>query len=75
MAVQKIDKQHWRAFFDWLSHGLLGARAEIEVASLDLGDQIEAEWLPLLGITYDYWVSPMITKMMFSRLLSMDLTI
>ena len=31
---------------------LLGARAEIEVASLDLGDQIEVEWLPLLGITY-----------------------
>ena len=28
-------------------------RAEIEVASLTLGDQIEAEWLPLLGITYD----------------------
>src|SRR5690349_15659016 len=27
--------------------------AEIEVASLDLGDQIEAEWLPLLGMTYD----------------------
>ena len=53
MAVQKIDKPEWRAFFDWLSQGLLGARAEIEVASLDLGDQIEAEWLPLLGITYD----------------------
>ena len=54
MAVQKIDKQHWRAFFDWLSQGLLGARAEIEVAALDLGDQIEAERLPLLGITYDH---------------------
>ena len=53
MAVRKIDKPEWRAFFDWLSQGLLGARAEIEVASLDLGDQIEAEWLPLLGITYD----------------------
>jgi hypothetical protein len=53
MAVQKIDKRDWRAFFDWLSQSLLGARAEIEVASLDLGDQIEAEWLPLLGITYD----------------------
>ena len=53
MAVQKIDKGDWRAFFDWLSQSLLGARAEIEVASLDLGDQIEAEWLPLLGITYD----------------------
>ena len=51
MAVQKIEKGNWRAFFDWLSQGLLGARAEIEVASLDLGDQIEAEWLTLLGIT------------------------
>jgi hypothetical protein len=42
MAVQKIDKPNWRAFFDWLSQGLVGAQAEIEVASLDLGDQIEA---------------------------------
>ena len=54
MAVRKIDEPEWRAFFDWLSQGLLGARAEIEVASLDLGDQIEAEWLPLFGITYDH---------------------
>jgi Family of unknown function (DUF5335) len=53
MAVRKIDKSEWRPFFDWLSRGFLGARAEIEGASLDLGDQIEAEWLPLLGITYD----------------------
>jgi hypothetical protein len=53
MAVRKIDKRDWRTFFDWLSQGLLGARTEIEVASLDLGDQIEAEWLPLLGIAYD----------------------
>ena len=53
MAVWKIDKPEWRAFFDWFSRGLLGARVELEVASLDLGDQIEAEWLPLLGITYD----------------------
>ncbi|MGC1889728.1 MAG: DUF5335 domain-containing protein [Stellaceae bacterium] len=54
MAVRKIDKPEWRVFFDWLSQGLLGARVEIEVASLELGDQIEAEWLPLLGITYDH---------------------
>jgi len=32
---------------------LEGKQAEIEVASLRLGDQIEAEWLPLIGITYD----------------------
>ena len=53
MAAQKIEKSKWQAFFDRLSRGLVGMRAEIEVASLALGDQIEAEWLPLLGITYD----------------------
>jgi hypothetical protein len=36
-----------------MSKGLLGKWAEIEVAALDLGDQIVAEWVPLLGITYD----------------------
>ena len=49
MAVQKIDKPEWQAFFDWLSQGLLGARAEIEVASLDLGDQIEAGAAEVIG--------------------------
>lgn len=49
----KIEKPEWETFFDTLSKGLLGMRAEIEVASLSLGDQIEAEWLPLLGIAYD----------------------
>lgn len=32
---------------------LEGKQAEIEVASLRLGDQIGAQWLPLIGITYD----------------------
>src|SRR5438445_12092653 len=53
MTVRKLEKAEWRRFFDWVSKGLVGMRAEIEVASLALGDQIEAEWLPLLGITYD----------------------
>ncbi len=39
----------------WLlrSHAVIGNRAEIEVASLELGDQTEANWAHLLGITYD----------------------
>jgi len=53
MTVRKLEKTEWRRFFDWVSKGLVGKRAEIEIASLALGDQIEAEWLPLLGITYD----------------------
>jgi Family of unknown function (DUF5335) len=53
MTVRKLDKKQWRPFFDGVSKLLEGKRAEIEVASLSLGDQIEAEWLPLLGIAYD----------------------
>ena len=49
----KLEKSQWRAYFDRTSKALVGKRAEIEVASLKLGDQIEAEWLPLFGITYD----------------------
>jgi hypothetical protein len=53
MTVRKLDKKQWRPFFDGVSKLLEGKRAEIEVASLSFGDQIEAEWLPLLGIAYD----------------------
>ena len=48
-----VPRSEWRGFFDRVSKGLRGTRAEIEVASLDLGDQIVAEWVPLVGITYD----------------------
>jgi Family of unknown function (DUF5335) len=48
-----VPRSEWRGFFDRMSKALLGKLAEIEVASLDLGDQIVAEWIPLLGITYD----------------------
>src|SRR5438128_2920520 len=48
-----VPRADWRQFFDRMSSALLGKWAEIEVASLDLGDQIVAEWVPLVGITYD----------------------
>jgi len=53
MTTNKLDKKQWRTFFDGITTMLEGKRAEIEVASLRLGDQIEAKWPPLLGITYD----------------------
>jgi hypothetical protein len=53
MATQKLDKKQWKPFFDAVSKVLGAKQAEIEVLSLDLGDQIEAEWLPLRGLTYD----------------------
>ncbi len=48
-----VPQSEWRSFFDLASKALLGKRAEVEVASLDLGDQIVAEWVPMIGITYD----------------------
>lgn len=53
MATRKLDKAEWQGFFDRAAAGLTGSRAEIEVVSLALGDQIAAEWVPLLGISYD----------------------
>jgi hypothetical protein len=53
MPIAKLDKEVWHPYFDAVSKVLVGKRAEIEVDSLQLGSQIEAEWLPLLGIVYD----------------------
>ncbi len=53
MAIVKLDKAEWQAFCDRVSKSLIGKRAEIEIASLGLGDQIAAEYLPLLGIVYE----------------------
>lgn len=53
MTATKIDRSRWAPFLDTATKSLAGKRAEIEVVSLDLGDQIEAEWIPLIGITYD----------------------
>ena len=48
-----VPRTEWRGFFDRLSKAMLGTRADVEVASLDLGDQVVAEWISLVGITYD----------------------
>ena len=53
MAATEIDRSRWAPFLDTVTNSLIGTRAEIDVVSLDLGDQIQAEWTPLIGITYD----------------------
>ncbi len=53
MTTRRLDKAQWPAFFDDLSKTLEDTQAEIEVASLALGHQVEADWLPLHGVTYD----------------------
>ena len=53
MTVRKLAKAAWQAYFDRMSKAIEGKRAEIEVASLALGDQVEAEWIPIFGVVYD----------------------
>ena len=42
MTATKLDKPKWSMYFDRMSKELLGKRAEVEVAGIPLGDQIEA---------------------------------
>lgn len=54
MAAQKLDKAEWAAYLAGLTTALEGTEAEIELESLEIGDQVEANWLPLFGIVYDH---------------------
>lgn len=51
-TLTSVPRSEWKPFFDRVSKALIGKWAEIEVASLELGDQIAVEWVPLMGITY-----------------------
>ncbi len=53
MRTETLNKAQWETYLDRLSKVLEGKRATVEVASLDLGDQVEAEELALHGLTYD----------------------
>jgi hypothetical protein len=53
-TIRTVPQPEWRPFFDRMSKALQpGSRAEVEVASPEIGDQILAEWIPMIGVTYD----------------------
>ena len=52
--MKLIEKSHWKSFTERVSKGLTGKRAEIEVDLLRIGAQIQAEWVPIIGIAYDH---------------------
>ena len=53
MATRKLAKSEWQSYFDRVSQSLGAKRVEIEVASLEIGAQIEANQVALKGLTYD----------------------
>jgi hypothetical protein len=54
MTTEKLDRNAWKGYFDAMSKVLPGKQAEIEVNSLRIGAQLDAEYAPLLGIVYDH---------------------
>jgi len=53
MAGRALVKPDWQSYCDRISNALAGKLAQLEVTGLALGDQIAANWLPVLGITYE----------------------
>lgn len=53
MAIEKLEKGGWHAYFDALSKILQGKEAQIDVNARDIGAQVEAAFTPLLGIVFD----------------------
>ncbi len=53
IATRKITRDHLKDYLDHFSSIMPAEKAEIEVAGLDLGDQIGAEWATMSGISYD----------------------
>lgn len=51
--TDKLEPSEWKNFFDRVSRELAAREVEIEVAGLDLGDEVDAEWVPFSGVTYD----------------------
>ncbi|MYN10642.1 hypothetical protein GTP77_25310 [Massilia sp. FT127W] len=51
--MSRIEKRAWQTYFDGVARQLEGMSAEIDVEAMSIGSQVEADWVPLLGISYD----------------------
>jgi len=53
MTTTQLEKSQWQGYFDNVSKALGAKLVELEVAGLNLGDQLEIDWVPLIGLSYD----------------------
>jgi CRP/FNR family transcriptional regulator, nitrogen fixation regulation protein len=53
MPLRKLEKSDWRYYSAHLSKALANRRSEANTASLAVSRQVAAEWVPLLGVTYE----------------------
>lgn len=53
MSTRTLARAEWRQYCDRVSKQIAGRQVELDVASLKLGDRVQAHWLPLLGVVFD----------------------
>lgn len=53
MAVRDLPKEAWKDYLDNVSKQLKVTEAEVEVTGLNIGDQIEVDWVKCYGVSYD----------------------
>lgn len=53
MATRELERSRWKDYFDSVSERIGSERVEVEVEGMELGDQIEIEWMALNGLAYD----------------------
>jgi CRP-like cAMP-binding protein len=53
MPLRKLEKSDWRYYSAHLSKALASRGSEANTASLAVSRQVAAEWVPLLGVTYE----------------------
>lgn len=53
MYNHTIEKAEYKKYFDNISKLVKGQQVELEVTGLDIGNQIETEWVTLEGFSYD----------------------
>src|SRR5687767_9909055 len=49
----KLSRSQLSKLFEGVSKQLQGQPVEVQVASLKLGERVQPNWLPLLGLSYD----------------------
>ncbi|RDD62638.1 DUF5335 family protein [Ferruginivarius sediminum] len=53
MATRRLDQDELETYFNRIAKALGIRSVEIEVTSLAVGDQIEADWIGMMNISYD----------------------
>ena len=53
MAIRKLDRDEWEAFFDSVSAHACARTVDVEVLSPALGAQHQGRSVPLIGVSYD----------------------